>query len=61
MAQVSIRWLLQKKVVSSVIIGANKMTQFEDNMGAANGWSLTEEEVGFFSYFLFKKKSKFGF
>ncbi|XP_070176212.1 1-deoxyxylulose-5-phosphate synthase YajO-like isoform X2 [Littorina saxatilis] len=45
MAQVSIRWLLQKPVVSSVIIGANKLNQLDDNMGAANGWTLTEEEM----------------
>jgi len=44
-AQVSLRWLLQKPVVSSVIIGATKMTQLDDNLGAGNGWSLTEEEM----------------
>lgn len=45
MAQVSLRWLLQKPVVSSVIVGANKITQLEDNMGAANGWTLTDQEM----------------
>ncbi|KAK7095022.1 hypothetical protein V1264_006486 [Littorina saxatilis] len=44
-AQVSLRWLLQKSVVSSVIIGATKMHQLDDNMGAANGWTLTEDEM----------------
>ena len=44
-AQVSLRWLLQKPVVSSVIIGATKLQQLDDNMGAANGWELTPEEV----------------
>jgi len=43
--QVALRWLLQKSVVSSVIIGATKMSQMEDNLGAANGWSLTDEEM----------------
>nr|KAG5689692.1 hypothetical protein BaRGS_006317 [Batillaria attramentaria] len=43
-AQVSVRWLLQKSVVSSVIVGATKMHQLDDNMGAANGWELTQEE-----------------
>ncbi|CAG5127533.1 unnamed protein product, partial [Candidula unifasciata] len=41
--QVAIRWLLQKDVVSSVIIGARTLAQLDDNMGA-NGWSLTLEE-----------------
>ncbi|KAK7497060.1 hypothetical protein BaRGS_00011796, partial [Batillaria attramentaria] len=45
MAQVSLRWLLQKPVVTSVIIGATKMHQLDDNMGAANGWELTKEEM----------------
>ncbi|XP_076469480.1 1-deoxyxylulose-5-phosphate synthase YajO-like [Babylonia areolata] len=44
-AQVSLRWLLQKPVVSSVIIGATKMQQLDDNMAAANGWELTAEEM----------------
>ncbi|BFZ18590.1 hypothetical protein BsWGS_21628 [Bradybaena similaris] len=43
-AQVSLRWLLQRDVVSSVIIGATKLAQLDDNM-AANGWSLTKEEM----------------
>ncbi|CAG5122222.1 unnamed protein product [Candidula unifasciata] len=43
-AQVSLRWLLQRDVVSSVIIGATKLAQLDDNM-AANGWSLTAEEM----------------
>ncbi|CAG5121734.1 unnamed protein product [Candidula unifasciata] len=42
--QVAIRWLLQKDVVSSVIIGARTLAQLDDNMGA-NGWSLTQEEM----------------
>lgn len=45
MAQVSLRWLLQKPIVSSVIIGATKTSQLDDNMGASNGWELTTEEV----------------
>ncbi|XP_070176763.1 1-deoxyxylulose-5-phosphate synthase YajO-like isoform X2 [Littorina saxatilis] len=44
-AQVSLRWLLQKSVVSSVIIGATKMHQLDDNMDASNGWTLSEEEM----------------
>ncbi|RUS83237.1 hypothetical protein EGW08_009001 [Elysia chlorotica] len=44
-AQVAIRWLLQKDVVSSVIIGATSIAQLNDNMGAANGWSLSQAEM----------------
>uniref|UniRef100_A0A0B7BGH6 NADP-dependent oxidoreductase domain-containing protein n=1 Tax=Arion vulgaris TaxID=1028688 RepID=A0A0B7BGH6_9EUPU len=44
-SQVAIRWLLQKDVVSSVIIGARTLAQLDDNMGAANGWSLTADEM----------------
>ncbi|XP_025113690.1 uncharacterized protein LOC112575844 isoform X3 [Pomacea canaliculata] len=44
-AQVALRWLLQKPVVSSVIIGVTKMEQLDDNMAAANGWKLTDEEM----------------
>ncbi|XP_059178411.1 1-deoxyxylulose-5-phosphate synthase YajO-like [Physella acuta] len=45
LAQVAIRWLLQKDVVSSVIIGARNLKQLDDNLGAGNGWSLTKEEM----------------
>lgn len=43
--QVALRWLLQKPIVSSVIIGATKISQMDDNLGAGNGWSLTDEEM----------------
>ncbi len=45
MAQVALRWLLQKPFVPSVVIGARTLEQLEDNMGAATGWELTAEEV----------------
>jgi aryl-alcohol dehydrogenase-like predicted oxidoreductase len=35
-AQVAIAWLLAKKVVSSVIVGASKLSQLEDNLAAAS-------------------------
>ncbi|CAL1534393.1 unnamed protein product [Lymnaea stagnalis] len=43
--QVAIRWLLQKDVVSSVIIGARTLAQLDDNLGAGTGWSLTKAEM----------------
>lgn len=45
MAQVALRWLIQKKIVSSVIFGAKTLQQLDDNLGASSGWELTEEEV----------------
>ncbi|KAH9487663.1 hypothetical protein Btru_069931 [Bulinus truncatus] len=44
-AQVALRWLLQKDVVSSVIIGARTLEQLDDNLAAGSGWSLTQAEM----------------
>ena len=43
-AQVSLAWLLQKDVVTSVIIGAKRMDQLEDNLAAVD-LTLTGEEM----------------
>jgi aryl-alcohol dehydrogenase-like predicted oxidoreductase len=43
-AQVALAWLLAKPYVSSVLLGANKMTQLEDNLAAAD-LQLSHEEV----------------
>jgi aryl-alcohol dehydrogenase-like predicted oxidoreductase len=43
-AGLSIAWLLQKPVVSSVIIGANKMDQLEDNLHSID-LRFTQEEL----------------
>ena len=43
-AQVAIAWLLAKKVVSSVIVGASKLSQLEDNLAAASV-RLSVEEI----------------
>ena len=43
-AQVAIAWILTKSFISSVIIGANKMHQLEDNLGAVN-LKLSVQEV----------------
>jgi aryl-alcohol dehydrogenase-like predicted oxidoreductase len=42
-AQIALAWLLHQKVVSSVIVGAKRMDQLEDNLGAVTV-SLTHEE-----------------
>lgn len=43
-AQVAIAWILTKPFISSVIIGANKMHQLEDNLKAAD-LSLSVSEI----------------
>jgi aryl-alcohol dehydrogenase-like predicted oxidoreductase len=43
-AQVALAWLLAKPCVSSILLGANKLTQLEDNLGALKV-QLSEEEV----------------
>lgn len=43
-AQVALAWLLAKRHVTTVLLGASKMPQLEDNLGAAE-MRLTAEEV----------------
>ncbi len=43
-AQVAIAWLLAKKAVTSVIVGASKSHQLEDNLAAAN-LELSAQEI----------------
>lgn len=43
-AQVALAWLLAQPGVTSIIIGANKMSQLEDNLKAAD-LELSREEV----------------
>ncbi len=43
-AQIALAWLLHQRVVSSVIIGAKRLDQLEDNIGATNA-ELTEQEL----------------
>ncbi|GAA0979871.1 aldo/keto reductase [Acrocarpospora macrocephala] len=42
--QVAINWLLQRRTVSSVIIGARNEAQLRDNLGAI-GWTLTTDQM----------------
>jgi len=42
--QIALNWLLQRKTVSSVIIGARNEAQLIENLGAV-GWALTTEQV----------------
>ena len=43
-AQVALAWLLAQDGVTSIIIGANKMSQLDDNLKAAD-LELTAEEI----------------
>jgi aryl-alcohol dehydrogenase-like predicted oxidoreductase len=43
-AQISLNWLLQQELVTAPIIGARRMEQLEDNLGAS-GWRLSEEQL----------------
>jgi aryl-alcohol dehydrogenase-like predicted oxidoreductase len=43
-AQIALAWLLAKDAVSSVILGASKLSQLDDNLGAANV-KLTTAEI----------------
>ncbi len=44
--QVALNWLLRRKGVSTVIIGARTEAQLRDNLGAV-GWHLSAEEMQF--------------
>ena len=43
-AQISLNWLLRQEGVTAPIIGAKRMEQLEDNLGAV-GWALDEGQV----------------
>ena len=43
-AQVALAWLLHKDAVTSVIIGAKRMEQLEDNLGSVDV-TLSDDEV----------------
>ena len=47
MAQVALRWVLQRPAVTSVISGCRTVHQLEVNMEAVSDkWSLSDQEVG---------------
>ena len=45
LAQMSIAWLLAKSYVPSVLIGASRWSQIEDNLGASQNTAFTGEEL----------------
>jgi aryl-alcohol dehydrogenase-like predicted oxidoreductase len=44
-AQIALAWLLHQKVVSSVVVGAKRMDQLEDNLRAVNVYLADEERA----------------
>ncbi len=44
-AQLAIAWILRRKIVSSVITGATKLAQLEDNIAATEALNLLTEDV----------------
>ncbi|KAK3096197.1 hypothetical protein FSP39_024322 [Pinctada imbricata] len=56
-AQVALRWLLQKDIVPSVIIGCTSINQLEQNCTAATGWSLTKDQMDRLDELSSKEKS----
>ena len=44
-AQLAIAWVLRRKVISSVITGATKVSQLEDNLGAAEAQELLTPKI----------------
>lgn len=45
LAQMAIAWLLKDKRVTSVLVGASKVSQLEDNIAALKNLEFTEEEL----------------
>jgi aryl-alcohol dehydrogenase-like predicted oxidoreductase len=43
-AQIALAWLLRQTAVTSVIIGAKRLDQLDDNLGSVN-ITLTDDEV----------------
>jgi aryl-alcohol dehydrogenase-like predicted oxidoreductase len=43
-AQISLNWLLHQPGLVAPILGARRLDQIEDNIGAV-GWELSEEQV----------------
>ena len=48
MAQVAVRWLLQKEAVATVAVGARNATQLTESLHASSGWTLSPSQVKFY-------------
>ena len=45
LAQMALKWVLSKKDIVSVLVGASKPEQIRDNIKAASGSYFTDEEL----------------
>jgi aryl-alcohol dehydrogenase-like predicted oxidoreductase len=45
LAQLAIAWILRRKVVSTVITGATRLSQLEENLGAEDGIALLTDDL----------------
>ena len=45
LAQMAIAWVLRKPAVTSALIGASKVSQIEDAVGALNNLKFSDEEL----------------
>ncbi|MGO1769605.1 MAG: aldo/keto reductase [Microbacterium sp.] len=45
LAQLAIQWVLRDPVVASALVGASRVEQLEENIGALDGPALTTEEI----------------
>jgi L-glyceraldehyde 3-phosphate reductase len=45
MAQLAIAWVLRQPQMTSALIGASKVSQIEDAVGALSNTQLSEEEL----------------
>jgi L-glyceraldehyde 3-phosphate reductase len=45
MSQLALAWILRQKTVASVIVGASKVSQIEDNAGTIKNLELSDEEL----------------
>ena len=44
--QLALSWVLRHAGMTSVLVGASRLAQIDDALGAANGAPLTDEELG---------------
>ena len=45
LAQLALSWVLRRKEITSVIIGASRLSQIDDNIGALNNLEFTSDEL----------------
>jgi L-glyceraldehyde 3-phosphate reductase len=45
LAQMALRWVLRRPVVTSALIGASSVRQLDDNLDSLEASALTEEEL----------------